>query len=53
VDCACVFMRACVVVGARKLACVCASVALLIQHARRCDVICGLSGSTIFFDIIS
>jgi hypothetical protein len=37
--------------------CVCVHVALLIQHATRmryyCDVICGPSGSTIFFNIIS
>jgi hypothetical protein len=36
--------------------CACASerVAWIIEHAsRRCIVICGLSGSTIFLDIIS
>jgi hypothetical protein len=39
-------------VGARALACVCRRVALLIQHAtRRHIAICGLSGSTTFFDI--
>jgi hypothetical protein len=38
----------------RALACVYACVALLIQHAtRRHNGICGLSGSTIFFDSIS
>jgi hypothetical protein len=39
-------------VGAR--ACACARVALIIQHAtRRHIVICGLSGFTIFVNIIS
>jgi hypothetical protein len=42
----------CVRAGAR--ACACARVALLIQHATRHHIgICGLSGSIIFFDIIS
>jgi hypothetical protein len=40
--------------GARVRACACARVGLLIQDAtRRHIVICGLSGSAIFFDIIS
>ena len=44
----------CVSVGARARACACARVALLIQSATRRHVaICGLSGSTTFFDIIS
>jgi hypothetical protein len=54
---ACVWVRACVsvrvCVDARTLACVCARVALLIQHATRCHVICSLSGCTIYLDIIS
>ena len=41
-------------VSARARACVRERVALLIQHAtRRHVVICGLSDSTVFFDIIS
>jgi hypothetical protein len=41
-------------VGARARVCACASVALLIQHATRMrHIICGLSGSTTFIDIIS
>ena len=41
-------------VGALALACTCARVALLIHHAtRRHIAIYSLSGSTIFFDIIS
>ena len=56
--CVCVYVCARVRVGvgvvARALACACARVALLIQHVTRCHiVICGLSGSTIVFDIIS
>jgi hypothetical protein len=60
--CACACVRACarvcvdagVGVYARTLAYACTSVDLLIQHAtRRHIVICGLSGSIIFFDIIS
>jgi hypothetical protein len=47
--CVCVRPRACVVVGARARTCACSRVALLIQHATHR----GLSGSTIFFDIIS
>jgi hypothetical protein len=40
-------------VGAWALGCACAGVALLIQHATRSHtVICNLSGSTIFFNII-
>jgi hypothetical protein len=52
--CACVGVRVCVGVGARARACACKRVALLIQHAT-CShiVICDLSGSTMFFDIIS
>jgi hypothetical protein len=46
-ECGCV----CMGVGARALACVCVRV-VLIQHATH-RVICGLSGSVIFFDIIS
>ena len=48
-----VLAHLCVGVSARALACACARVALLIQYATRHIVICGLSGSTIFFDIIS
>jgi hypothetical protein len=41
-------------VGARARACACARVVLLIQLAtRRQTVICGPSGSTTIFDIIS
>jgi hypothetical protein len=41
-------------VGARALACVCAGVALIIQHTTRHHiVIFGLCGSTIFLDSIS
>jgi hypothetical protein len=54
------FVRACLRVRARALvgvgtqACTCTRAALIIQHATRCHiVICGLSGSTIFFDITS
>jgi hypothetical protein len=45
---------ACVVVGTRSRECDFARVVLLIQHAKlmRHIVICGLSGSTTFFDII-
>ena len=64
--CVCVCVRACGVrgrqcvqlrlvgVGAQALPCVRSRVALPIQHATgRHVTICGLSGSTIFFDIIS
>ena len=47
--CVCV----CVVVDARTWACTCARVALLIQHAKRHHIVCGLSGSSRFFDITS
>jgi hypothetical protein len=55
---ACTFVRVCICVelgaGPKALACACACVALLIQHAtHRHIAICGLSSSTIFFDIIS
>ena len=41
-------------VGMGARACACARVALIIQHAtRHHTVICGISGSNIFFDIIS
>jgi hypothetical protein len=41
-------------VGARARMCACARIVFLIQHAARRDfAICGLSGSAIFFDIIS
>ena len=44
----------CVCVCARERTCVCAHVALVIQHAtRRHIVICGLSDYIIFFDVIS
>ena len=47
-------VRVYVVVCARARACACLRVALLIQHAtRRHIIICGLSGSTTFFYIIS
>jgi hypothetical protein len=32
---------------------VCGRVALFIQHARCYHIVCGLSGSTMFFDIMS
>ena len=58
--CVCVCARALVRVwawvgvSARALACASARVALLIQHAMRHHIlICGLSGSTTFFDITS
>jgi hypothetical protein len=39
--------------GAWACACTCTSVALLTEHATPyCDVICGASGSTTFFDIL-
>ena len=48
----CVLASACVYVGARTLACTCACVALLTQHAtRRRIVICGPSGSTTFWKL--
>ena len=48
----CAFVRACV--DAQTLACVCARLDLLIQHAmRRHTVIYGLASSTACFDIIS
>jgi hypothetical protein len=41
-------------VGAQAQACACARIFLIIQHAKRRDhIFCGLSGSTISFDIIS
>jgi hypothetical protein len=41
-------------VGARTRACSCATVALLMKHATRIRrIVFGLSGSAIFFDIIS
>ena len=46
--CACARIRA----GARACACACVHVALLIQHATYCDVICGPSCFTTFFYII-
>jgi hypothetical protein len=52
--CVCVCVCVFICVSARELACVCARVALLIQHAvRRNFAMCGFSGSTIFFDIVS
>jgi hypothetical protein len=53
--CVCVYVSVGVCVGARALACACSHVALLIQHATRMrhTVTCCLSGSAIFFDIIS
>jgi hypothetical protein len=49
-----VCVRACVRVGSQALACGCARTALIIQHATRRHIpICGLSGSTNIFDIIS
>ena len=46
--------RECVCVGAVARACACARVALINQHAmHRSTVICGFSGSTTIFDIIS
>ena len=51
--CVCVGGRGGVPVGAQAVACACARVALIIQHAtRRHVIICGLSGFTIFLDII-
>ena len=50
--CVCMCVRARVVVVARGRAYACALATLLIQHAtRRHIVICGLSGSSKFFDI--
>jgi hypothetical protein len=50
----CVCVRACVYVVARAQACACERAALIIQHSTSHHiVICGLSGSIIFFDIIS
>jgi hypothetical protein len=59
--CVCMLARACVRAcgypGAWACACAYVHIALLIQHATSnapyCDVICGHSGSTIFFDIIN
>jgi hypothetical protein len=49
---ACAIVR--VDVGALALECACALIFLIIQHAmRRHIVTCDLSGSTIFFDIVS
>jgi hypothetical protein len=46
-------VRAFECVGARELACVLARVTLLIRHATlRHIVICGISGSTTFFDVV-
>ena len=61
--CVCARGRACVgecmhvgafeCVGARELACVLARVTLLIRHATLHHiVICGISGSTTFFDVV-
>ena len=50
----CAFLRACVCLGARSVAYACARVTLLTHHATlRHIVICDLSGSTTFVDIIS
>jgi hypothetical protein len=51
----CVHGEGVVGVGARAQACACASLALLMQYDTcRCHiVICSVSGSTIFFDIMS
>ena len=47
-------VRVCMGMGAWALACACARIALLNQHAtRRRIAICGLSGTTTFFDVIS
>jgi hypothetical protein len=52
--CVCVRARACVCVGAQARACACVRVGFLIQYAtHRCHIVCVLSGSTIFFYIIS
>jgi hypothetical protein len=52
--CVCVCVCLSVWVGARVLECAWARVELLIEHVtRRHIVICGLSGSTLFFGIIS
>ena len=52
--CASALVRAGVGVDVRALACACACVALLIQQETlRHIAICGLSGSTIFFNVIS
>ena len=51
----CMLLRACVCGGgAVLLASACARVALLMQHATRMHlIVCGLSGSITFFEIIS
>ena len=55
--CACTHMRGYVFEcpAAWACACACTRVALLMQHETRMRhiVICGVSGSTIFFDIVS
>ena len=49
-----IFLCACVWVGALARTCACARVGFLIQYAtRRRRIVCVLSGSTIFFDIIT
>jgi hypothetical protein len=51
----CMYARACNWPDARVCACACACVLLLMQHTScmRHIVVCGLSGSTKLFDIIS
>jgi hypothetical protein len=53
--CVCGWVSACVCVdvGTRARTSACACVALIIQHATRRHIVCGLSGSTIIFDITS
>ena len=49
----CAYVRIGVDVGARARACVCARVAIVIQHETQMSrIVCGLSRSTKFFDII-